>query len=278
MPFLQAGGRALYFECHGDGPPVLFLHGAGSNAATWWQQLPAFCEAHRCITLDLRCFGRSAAPLQEFGYARFVADLLALLDHLQLERVMVVGQSLGGMVGLRLVLEHGERVAGFAACDSLLGIALPLLIERIKQRPPAADGVAIEQRALGRWFLRHRPEQAQLYAQINNFNPSGHSLPPPAWQAAIRALTQPEQLLPLHALRRVSCPTLLLVGEEDPLVPATAMQSVAQLIAGSELVVVPRAGHSAYFEQPDIFNRHVLDFIARRVCPATTTTTTGDMR
>ena len=62
MPFVRSHHRDIYYERHGAGPAILFLHGAGSNAATWWQQLPAFTPEYTCLTMDIRCFGRSAAP------------------------------------------------------------------------------------------------------------------------------------------------------------------------------------------------------------------------
>ena len=93
MPFVQSAGRAIYHERHGDGPAVLFLHGAGSNAATWWQQLPAFKASHTCLTMDIRCFGRSAAPLDEFTLANFVDDALAVLDAEGVQRAAVVGRA-----------------------------------------------------------------------------------------------------------------------------------------------------------------------------------------
>jgi len=67
MPFVDSGGRRIYYERQGEGPAVLFLHGAGSNAATWWQQLPAFGARHTCITMDIRCFGRSVARTRQLG-------------------------------------------------------------------------------------------------------------------------------------------------------------------------------------------------------------------
>ena len=66
MPFVTSAGRRIYYERHGAGPAILFLHGAGSNAATWWQQLPVFSSRYSCLTMDIRCFGRSAAPTSEF--------------------------------------------------------------------------------------------------------------------------------------------------------------------------------------------------------------------
>jgi 3-oxoadipate enol-lactonase len=86
MAFVESRGRRIYYERHGQGPAVLFLHGAGSNAATWWQQLPAFGARHTCLTMDIRCFGRSVAPLEEFTLDNFVADALAVLDREDVER------------------------------------------------------------------------------------------------------------------------------------------------------------------------------------------------
>lgn len=266
MAFVASGGRALWAEVHGDGPlTLLFLHGAGSNAATWWQQLPAFSARHRCITMDLRCFGRSLAPMAEFGHHHFVADALAVLDHFGAARAVVVGQSLGGMVGLRLALQHPQRVAALVACDSPLGIDHPAILDALARRAHTASALTLEQRALGAWFLQRDPERAALYAQINAFNPGTHSVSAADWRAAMDRLTAPASLLPMAALRELRAPVLWLVGREDPLVPLAAMRDAAACVDGSELAVVDDCGHSTYFEQPAVFNHRVLDFIARRV-------------
>jgi 3-oxoadipate enol-lactonase len=149
MPFVRHQGRELYHESHGAGPAVLFLHGAGSNAATWWQQLPPFAKDHRCITMDIRCFGRSVAPTSEFTFPLFVGDVLAVLDELRIERCVIVGQSLGGMIGLRVALQHPERVAAFVACDSTLAVDHPVLLDRLERRSVAQSGASIEQRPGG---------------------------------------------------------------------------------------------------------------------------------
>ena len=264
MGFVESAGRRLYVQVQGEGPPLLLLHGAGSNAATWWQQLPAFSARHRCISMDLRCFGRSAAPMDEFRHELFVADVRAVLDHLGVERTGVVGQSLGGMVGLRLALQHPERVAAFVACDSPLGVDHPGIRAALERRARGADAQTLEQRALGAWFLQRHPEGAALYAQINAFNPGTHSVPPPEWKAAMGRLMDPAQLLPMPALQGLRCPVLWLVGAEDPLVPVQAMRDAQALVPGSELAVVDDCGHSTYFEKPAVFNHLVLDFIARR--------------
>jgi 3-oxoadipate enol-lactonase len=264
MPFTRSRGRDLYHECQGDGPAVLFLHGAGSNAATWWQQLPVFAKGHRCVTMDIRCFGRSTAPTSEFTMPLFVGDVLAVLDEYGIERCAIVGQSLGGMIGLRVALQHPERVGAFVACDTTLAIDHPVLLERLERRNVAQAGASVEQRSLGAWFMREQPALATLYAQINHFNPSAHRISPVEWRAGLTSLMQPGQLVPLAALSTLRCPTLFVVGAEDPLVPAEVMHELAELVPASEVVVIEQAGHSAYFEQAAQFNRHVVEFIGRR--------------
>ncbi len=264
MPFVRSSGHDIYYERHGAGPALLFLHGAGSNAATWWQQLPVFMQRFTCITMDIRCFGRSVAPLEAFEMRGLVDDCIAVLDALSIARVAVIGQSLGGMLGLRLALWHPQRIAAYIGTDTPMGIDHAGMRETLARRQQTHSAVSIEQRSLGAWFLQQRPALAALYAQINHFNPSAYRFTPEQWRAAMSQLLNPAALIPMDGLRAVACPTLFVVGSEDPLVSVAVMQEVQALIAGSEVTVIDAAGHSAYFEKPDEFNRRVQDFIDRR--------------
>ena len=263
MPFAPSHGRDIYYERHGQGPAVLFCHGAGSNAATWWQQLPTVSREFTCITIDTRCFGRSVAPLEEFDLALFVDDVLAVLDAERIDRVALVGQSLGGMIGLRMALQHPGRVSTFVACDTSLAVDHPALIDAMARRAVAAQALTVEERSLGRWFLQNHPERAALYAQINHFNPSAYAFTSEGWGAAVSGLMAPHNLLPMDRLRDVACPTLLIVGSEDPLVPVDVVHEFARHIAHSEVRVIDQAGHSAYFEKADEFNGYLMDFLRR---------------
>lgn len=264
MPFAESRSRRIYYERHGEGPAVLFCHGAGSNAATWWQQLPVFAPRHTCLTMDIRCFGRSVAPLDEFSLANFVDDALAVLDREGIGQARIVGQSLGGMIGLQMALKHPQRVAALVACDSSLALDHPVLLDILATRQISQRAASVEQRSLGRWFLEHHPDKAALYAQINHFNPSTHSVPPEQWGTTLMGLMQPGRMVSMDALGEVAVPMLMLVGSEDPIVPVRVAREVADRVPGCELAVVEAAGHSSYFEKPAEFNALVLDFIARR--------------
>lgn len=263
MAYANSNGRKIYFELCGSGPAVVFLHGAGSNGATWWQQLPSFSKAFTCITIDLRCFGRSVAPLDEFGMDQLTSDVLAVLSLLDIDRFAIVGQSLGGMVGLRLCLEDPQRVWAFCACDSTLAVDHPQVNRILAERRLTQKAVSIEQRSLGRWFLAHSPEKAVLYAQINHFNPSARDIDEHDWGNALAKLLAPEKLLRLSELRKVTTNTLVVVGREDPIVPVGVAEEMVDLLPNVEMVIVEDAGHSAYFEKPEEFNTQVLSFLSR---------------
>lgn len=262
MPFFTSGGRRLYYERHGSGPALVFLHGAGSNAATWWQQLPVFQRTHTCYTVDLRCFGRSVAPLEEFRLPHFIADVLALLDEQGLDQAILAGQSLGGMIALHTAWKHPNRVCALALCDTSMALNHARGLQILADRMVRVAALSIEQRSLGQWFIDHKPELVALYAQINHFNPSFYLDQKEAWGRAMNGLHDPTDLMPMDALSSIQCPTLIVVGEHDPIVPVDIMQEVQARIAGSRLCVIPDAAHSAYFEQPQRVNEALQAFLA----------------
>ena len=116
MPHLDLGEDfALHYEVHsevhGSGPAVLFAHGAGGNAMSWWQQVPAFRERYRVITFDHRAFGRSPDVEDGPGRIAFGTDTLALLDHLELDRVHFIAHSMGGRTAFGLFSRAPQRIA-----------------------------------------------------------------------------------------------------------------------------------------------------------------------
>lgn len=264
MSFVQVDDMRIYYERHGNGPAVVFCHGAGSNAATWWQQIPSFAREFTCIAIDHRCFGRSVADLSLFKPDLFVQDLLAVLDAERIDKAALVCQSLGGMAGVRLALSHPARVWAFVSCDSPLAIDHPVMVENVARFLASAQATEIEDRALSQTFVKTRPELAFLYQQINRFNPfvyaPGNGL---GWGARLQALSAPAYLLPTNRLRELQAPTLFVVGNEDPVVTPEVVRDVAAYVPRAEIVEIGGAGHSPYFEQAPSFNQAVLDFLRR---------------
>lgn len=256
---VSSHGAAIYYEVHGNGPAVLFCHGAGSNALTWWQQIPEFSRDFTCIAYDHRGFGRSQDAGDSFDPAVLVDDALAVLDAAGVERAALVCQSLGGVTGLRLALGHPGRVWAFVPCDSPLGIAHQQMQDSIT-RWTQDDITRVEERALGPAFVGTHPALAHLYGQIRRFNPPDDSLRP-----RVAKLFSQANLLPCSRLESLVCPALFLVGAQDPVVTPALVRDVAQLVPNSTVVEIEGAGHSPYFEQPAMFNALVSAFLKSRL-------------
>ena len=118
---VSLGDFDLYYEVHGEGPPVVFAHGVGGTHLSWWQQIPAMSDHFQCVTFDHRGFGYSRDVGDHPGSEAFIDDLHALLDHLGIDRVGLIGQSMGGRTVLGFASAYPERVSALILCDTTGG-------------------------------------------------------------------------------------------------------------------------------------------------------------
>ena len=256
MPSLSVDGCDLYYEAHGSGDPIVFAHGAGGNHLSWWQQVSHFRDRYTCVTFDHRGYGRSIPTPEASGGRYFISDLAALIDHLGLGPVHLVGQSMGGWSCLGYTIRHPERVRRLVLASTPAGLATPEIEELLAKTwsaPAPPPGSAPP--AYGARMLQDVPVLAFLYEQIAGLNP-------PRDRLAVRALLReanratPEDVADLHV------PTLFLVGEEDASILPDVTIAASRLIPKAQLEVIPKAGHSIYFQYPDLFNRLVDDFVS----------------
>src|SRR5688572_13565664 len=125
MPFVPINDIDLYYETHGSGPALVFAHGGGGSHLSWWQQVPVFAQHYTVITFDHRSFGQSRDLPDGPGPTAFVQDLTALLDHLQIAKAAVAGQSMGGWTVCGFAAAHPERTSALILCDTTGGIETP---------------------------------------------------------------------------------------------------------------------------------------------------------
>lgn len=253
MATAPVNGIDLYYEVEGSGPTVVFAHGIGGNHASWYNQVPRFRERYTTVTFDHRAFGNSHDDPAGAGRSRFVDDLEALLDHLGVERVALVAQSMGGGTCSAFTVRNPQRVGALVLADTLVGIDEPPEIKAVMDGVrKATNDLSQLERVLGPVFREREPERTALYAAIASFNAANR-----------RNLTgSAGPKVSAEALTATGVPILFLVGEDDVLMPASQIEAFQHLVGGSQFVVVPRAGHSAYFEEPDAFNDAVLGFLA----------------
>jgi 3-oxoadipate enol-lactonase len=248
MPKAQVNGVELYYEVHGDGPAVVFAHGAGGNHLSWWQQVPVFARQYRCLIFDHRGFGQSPDALPGPGSQAFVQDLTQLLDHLRMERVSLVAQSMGGRTCLGFTLESPDRVRALVMADTTGGFGDARMAQLRAENEAALVGSNAPPRTYAPHFPQEQPAQAFLYEQIRALNP-------PRQEASVPGPT-------VEQVRALRTPVLLVVGEHDVITPPSMIKMFQSYIPHARLAEVAGSGHSVYFEKPEAFNRLVLDFLA----------------
>lgn len=251
MPYIDAGESRIYYESHGEGTPVLFAHGVGGNHASWHKQVPDFMRDHRVILFDHRAFGNSS-DVEEAGQSRYVEDMLCLLDALEIDRVILIGQSMGGGTCANFTCAHPERVEKLVIADSLIGIDAPEpLAAMVGETLDRVWNLSQAERVLGPVMRDDDPASTLLYLQIASFN-----------AVTIRTLKGSMPRWTPDRLAATGVPTLFLVGEHDVLFPPENVRMAQAMVAGASFALIEGAGHSAYFERPLAFNRHVRAFLS----------------
>jgi 3-oxoadipate enol-lactonase len=247
----KPGDIDLYYEIHGEGPAVVFAHGAGGTHMSWWQQVPAISQHYKCITIDHRTFGFSRDARNGPGRKAFVGDLKGLLDHLGVQKAALVGQSMGGTTVLGFTAAYPDRVSALIMSDTTGGYSDPDIVELRKKLPQNP------RTAFAPDFPKRDPARAFLYREISAIT-DAYNGPAPAAPAVQPAPAAPTDIRPILANK---IPTLFIVGEEDQLIPPPIIEAMHRKMPGSQLVKVPGAGHSVYFEKPEEYNRIVLGFL-----------------
>jgi pimeloyl-ACP methyl ester carboxylesterase len=255
MPSIALPGVDLwYVDSGGSGTPVLFLHAASGTSASWVYQEPAFTAAgYRCIAYDRRGWGRSrpVSTGEQPGYAS--DDLQGLVDHLGLDRFHLVATAAGGIGGLDYALLSPERVRSLVVACSIGGVQDPAYLEvQQRLRPPEIQALPVELRELGPSYRGVNPEGTRRWIDIERASrPDGAHGPG-------QPLRHPMTFARLGTMR---VPVLVLAGEADLISPPALMRMLAAHIPGHRFASVPDAGHAAFWEQPETWNRLVLEFI-----------------
>jgi len=250
MSSAKINGIEIHYQMYGEGETVVFAHGAGGNLLSWWQQIPFFSQRYQCVTFDHRGFGHSLDEPEGPGSGAFVEDLAGLLDHLGVDKANLVAQSMGGRTMLGFAVAYPQRTSSLVMADTVGGMAVEEVTEAHRQwRETHQSSEGIGTSAISAGFRKRNPELANLYLQISSTNP-------PRPQAGFQAPGPSAE-----QLAQTKVPTLFVVGEDDELTPPHVIESAAKYVPGARVLRVPEAGHSVYFEQPQIFNFEILRFI-----------------
>lgn len=255
---VDSGGESIYYEATGadDAPAIMLSHGAGGSHAAWYQQVPALAAAgYRVVTWDCRGFGNSTFRSGQFGPDEAVADMVAVLDDLDITRTHIVGQSMGGWWVTAFTLAQPARTSSLIMSNTVGGLWTDALAEHFRRfvATAGADDTHLGvHSALAPSFVARDPARAFLYQQLNTFHA-------PPFAAIGSALNRPTVA---HAqLDALGIPILAITSAEDSLFPAALVIDSASRLTNATIVEIAGAGHSAYFERPDEYNAALLEFV-----------------
>ena len=263
---IELEGIALEVEDHGDGVPVVLLHGFPLSSEMWTPIRTAVEQAARLITPDLRGFGGSDKPQGDYGMETLAGDVLRLADRIRVERFVLGGHSMGGYVALRLAASHVERLTGLILIDTRASADTPegkvrrtVAIERIRRGEAAAFLDEFIPNLLGESTRGRAPRLATelraLAAEVPNHVLAG-------CLAGMR--DRPDSVQVLSGL---DLPALVITGQEDALAPPEVAHQMAAALPRGRLALVPLAGHTPSVERPIPTAEAILAFLREHFPP-----------
>jgi pimeloyl-ACP methyl ester carboxylesterase len=234
-------GARLWYATYGSGPAVILLHGGLGHSGNWGYQVPALTgSGYRAVLIDSRGHGRSTRDHRPYTYDLMAADVLAVMDALQLETAAIVGWSDGACTGLVLARQTPSRVAGvfFFACN----------MDPSGTKPFEATPV------IDRCFSRHVKDYAALSATPDQFK---------EFSEAVGEMQRTEPNYSARDLAEIQVPVAIVQSEHDEFIKLEHAEYLARSILGAELIRLPTVSHFAPLQRPEQFNDVMLTFLGR---------------
>jgi pimeloyl-ACP methyl ester carboxylesterase len=250
------GAKIFYKDSGGRGVPVVFLHAYTGSAEVWGQQTPIFTRAgYRFIAYDRRGYGRTVADAGG-PVSTGSDDLLALVDHLKIRKFHLIGRAGGGFVALDFAISYPQRLRSFTLLCSTAGVQDRDYVEASRaMRPDGFEKMPSTFLELSPSYRFANPDGVARWSEFERTNRA---------PTEVRGPAQPNKnRVTLALIEGIEIPTLVIAGDADLYAPPALMRRIADRIKGAELVAVPEAGHSVWWEAPDKFNRAVLTFITK---------------
>jgi pimeloyl-ACP methyl ester carboxylesterase len=264
MPKVQANGIDIYYEVKGTGEPLLLIAGFACDVSIWSLVASRLTSQFQVITFDNRGIGRSSAPDQPYTIAEMAEDASALLDHLGIPSAHVAGHSMGGQIAQTLALDHRDKVRSLMliASGARINEHNRAIIETWGELPRLVDRRAAAQLSLPwvytpRFYARPGAIPQVIDIILGNPFPST----PHGIFHQSRAISAFDVS---NRLAEIACPTLVLAGKEDLLLPAVHSEALARAIPNAKLMILEDTGHGLLIESPEAVVEGMFAFLTRQ--------------
>jgi aminoacrylate hydrolase len=260
MPTVSLGDADLYYEIHGEGPPVLLVAGLGGACGYWRPNVAAFAARYKTILHDHRGTGASTHALVDYSVAQMADDLVRLMDRLKIDRAHLVGHSTGGAIGQILGIEHPDRLhslvlyASWTKADPFMRRVMAARRALVTTSGPTAYLNSTPVFLYPDWWINAN-EQVLVAREEQGLA----TFPNPQIAASrIDAILAFDRTADLH---KIQVPTLVVCARDDFLTPLYFSEELAGAIPGARLAVLDRGGHACSEAASEEFNRTVFEFI-----------------
>lgn len=257
---IKTNGVEINCVIEGDGPWVTMSHSLACNLSMWDGQARLLAKNYQVLRFDTRGHGASSAPEGPYTLEQMADDLHGLFAELGIRRTHFVGLSMGGMIGETYALKHPGVFQSLVLADTT------------SRRPPNAGQMwservraardqgmtALVEATLCRWFTEpYRQAHPEVMARIGN---DIRNTPVAGFAGCCEAIAKIDLL---DRLQEIDCPALVIVGDQDHGTPPEMARQIHANLRGSELLIIPSAAHLSNVEQPEVFNRALLDFLGK---------------
>lgn len=261
MPMIQSSDAEIYYEVEGSGSPVMMIAGLAGTGATWGVQRALFAKRHTVIVPDHRGTGKSTHTPSNMTISQHAADFARIIETLDAGPVHCIGSSTGGAITQALALDHPHLVKTATIASSWARVD-PFFRRQFEARATMVQGAGIRAATeMGALFLFDPRFQMTHDAAVRDWvdmATKNASIP----QIAVARMQMILAHDRLDDLSRITCPTLVIVGDADFCTPPHLSEQMAAAIPGAELAKLP-GGHFFFMERPEAFNERVEAFISR---------------
>jgi 3-oxoadipate enol-lactonase len=265
MPKIKVNGVSIHYEMQGEGTEtIVFAHGLLWSGKMFEDQIAAFKHRYRCISFDFRGQGRTAATWSGYDMETLFADAVGIIEKLNAAPCHFVGVSMGGFIGLRIALRRPDLIKSLALLattadaetkDKKNRYRTLTLVARIFGLRMVADKVMPVM--FGKTFLNDPLRAGSKRQWRDNFIANRRI----GLARAVKGVIYREPIY--DQIHKITAPTLIAIGDEDAAVPVVRANRIHSRIAGSKLVIIPRAGHTPTVEEPAFVNGLLEDFISK---------------
>lgn len=238
--YAPVNGIELYYAIYGEGPPLIMLHGGLANTEYFGNQIPVFAKQYTVIAVDSRGHGRSSRDAKPYSYGLMASDVVALMDYLKIPKASIVGWSDGGIIGLDIAMNHPDRL------DKLFAFGANTNVAGLK---PNIDKDPV--------FSKYIENAGKDYARL--------SKTPTEYESFVKQISEMWATQPDYKpeqLAKIKSPVAIADGEHDEAIRQEHDVEMANAIPGAKLIILPGVSHFAFLQNPDMFNKAVLDFLA----------------